>query len=135
MLSKTNNESVNDGGDTDHEQLVGLFEGVTISDATVGSFGGQDNACTSTTGSSSAIQAIESDSPDTTLRSQAQVQNDSLSYQKPACQYDLKCFNANCSLDHSPGWQVCRNGSNCKDFYCKAIHPYDRQKPCSYGRH
>ncbi|CAF4253095.1 unnamed protein product [Rotaria socialis] len=133
MLSNTNNESANDGSDTNHEQLVGLFERVNISDATVGSFGGQDNAFTSTTDSSSTIYAIESDSADTTLRSQVHVQNNSLSYQKPACEYGLKCFNTNCPLDHPSEWQVCRNGSNCKDFYCKATHPYDRQKPCLRG--
>ncbi|CAF5040760.1 unnamed protein product, partial [Rotaria sp. Silwood1] len=135
MLSTKYNESADDGGDTNPEQLVDHLEKMNISDGSICSSDVQGNTCTSSTNFSNTIHSVVPGSCDVIIKYQVPVQKkDSSLYAKPSCKHGLKCFNTNCPLDHPPERHICQNGSHCKDYYCKANHPYNRKKPCSYGR-
>lgn len=53
--------------------------------------------------------------------------------QKRSCRNGIKCFYPSCKFDHPAGWNACEYGEGCRDFDCKANHPYARKRPCRNG--
>ncbi|CAF0866295.1 unnamed protein product [Adineta steineri] len=46
------------------------------------------------------------------------------------CPQDIRCFNADCQLDHPKGWNPCQNGVQCRNYDCIAKHPPGRKGRC-----
>ena len=78
------------------------------------------------------MDSVVSDSPAITPKSLSPATYDPSAYQKPVCKHGINCFNTRCGYSHLSGWHPCQEGSSCKNFYCKTIHPFNRSKPCQY---
>ncbi|CAF0844608.1 unnamed protein product [Adineta steineri] len=46
------------------------------------------------------------------------------------CPQDIRCFNADCRLDHPKGWNPCQNGVQCRNYDCISKHPTGRKGRC-----
>ena len=123
MLSNKSTEIMDDNNAGD-EELMNRLTTLNIR---------ENNTCTSSSTFRNSLDSVVSDCPAITPKSLSPATYDPSAYQKPLRKHGINCFNTRCEYSHLSGWHPCQEGSSCKNFYCKASHPFNRSKPCQYG--